>query len=298
MTLRRIAVAVDFSPESIYAFDHAVGLARRDGAAVTMVHVAVTIDPLEIGLPDAATLPAFRQLIVEDASATERALTELRARAVGVAVDSVVVDGFPDAALVAAAAERDADLVVLGTHGRTGLGRALLGSVAEKVIRTAGRDVMVARGAPPAGGYASVLVPTDFSPLSERALDAALALVADGGEVILFHAWHLPGGHPRSKTVDDAFEPVRQAVADGARRRGAEVIASRAGGRATLRVEVAEGNPARAIDQRAAGCDLIVMGGHGRRGLRRWLLGSTAEATVRGAPCSVVVVHPAEIKPG
>jgi nucleotide-binding universal stress UspA family protein len=293
MPPERIAVAIDFSPESERALEHAVAIARRGGASLVLVHVETAAEPLELGLTPDGALPAYQTFLVEELAESRRRLEELAAshRGGGLEVEVAVVEGFPDTALVETAAERAADLIALGTHGRTGLGRVLLGSVAEKVVRSAHRDVLVARGPAPAGGYPRVLVPTDFSPTADQALDLAVALAADGGEVVLFHGWQLPGAHYLpGRTSDAVLEPVRRAIEDGARAKADAAIAARAG-RVTFRFEVAEGSAARGIEERAAGYDLVVMGSHGRRGVRRWLLGSLAESTVRSAPCTVVVVH-------
>jgi nucleotide-binding universal stress UspA family protein len=213
-----------------------------------------------------------------------------------------VVDGFPDTGISEAAEDLDADLVIIGTHGRTGLKRLLLGSVAERVVRLCRRHVMVARAPVDAGGeagYRRILVPTDFSPRAELALQVALELVRPGGEIDLLHAWSLPaftGSLVPSRVTENALEPVRASLEAGAREKGDALIARHRREGVAVSLAVVNDSAARAIDACATATspDLIVMGGHGRRGLRRWVLGSVAEATVRHAPCSVVVVHPRE----
>jgi nucleotide-binding universal stress UspA family protein len=289
----RVLVALDFSAEAERALEHAVALVRRHGGQLVLCHAASAVEPLELGLlPDGGALPAYQAMIAEELAAGRRRLEELAARLAGqVAVELALVEGFPDSALVGLASEHDVDLLVVGTHGRTGLGRALLGSVAEKVVRIAHRDVLVARGPAPTRGYRRILALTDFSPLADRALDRALELAADDAEIVLLHAWQLAGDHYLpGGTAEATVAPIRQAVEASARARGEAVVAARA--RPGLRFELVEGAASRAIEALAVERDLIAMGSHGRRGLRRLLLGSLAESTVRTAPCSVVVVHP------
>lgn len=301
MNLRKLLVGIDFSPLSDGALAHAVRIAERSRAEVILAHAGTVIDPAETALaPESAALAEY-QKILNDHQADSRSRLTAMAREVtarGVRASELLLDGFPDTALVDGAEKVDADLLVLGTHGRTGLQRLLLGGVAERVVRLCRRHVLVTRaGGGGEGGYRRVLVATDFTPLGERSLDAALALCEPGGAIELLHAWHLPAfsGHLMPGPVSDAaLQPVKASLEQGAREKLDALVASRAGeGTPAIQVTIVNEPPSRAITERAeaGGHDLIVMGGHGRRGLRRWILGSVAEATVRHAPCSVLVMH-------
>jgi nucleotide-binding universal stress UspA family protein len=309
MALRRIVVGTDFSAESDIALAHGIRIARHVGAEVVLAHAGTVIDTADAALaPESAALLEYERIVAEHAEANRAHLEQLvtRVRATGLAATDKVVDGFPDTGLSEAAEELDADLLIIGTHGRTGLKRLLLGSVAERVVRLCRRHVMVARapvdpGAEP-GGYGRVLVPTDFSPRAELALEVALELVRPGGEIDLLHAWSLPaftGSLVPSRVTENALEPVRASIEAGAREKGDALIARHGREGVSISLIIVNDSAARAIDQAAtaSGPELIVMGGHGRRGLRRWVLGSVAEATVRHAPCSVVVVHSREPAP-
>jgi nucleotide-binding universal stress UspA family protein len=276
-------------------------------AEVVVAHAGTVIDTADAALaPESAALLEYERLVAEHAAENRVHLEEMvgRVRNRGVSASEREVDGFPDTGISETADEVDADLVVIGTHGRTGLKRLLLGSVAERVVRLCRRHVMVARPAPaePAGqgaaadGYRRILVPTDFSPRAELALEIAVELAGPGSAIELLHAWNLPaltGSLVPSRVTENVLEPVRASLEAGARQKGEALIARHARPSIQISLTVVNDSAARAIDQRSAGHDLIVMGGHGRRGLRRLILGSVAEATVRHASCSVVVVHEA-----
>jgi nucleotide-binding universal stress UspA family protein len=142
---RRILHASDFSPASRRAFDAAVGLAKANGAALTLVHV------LEPAIPwvevDYASPRAYRLITSARAAAAKQLEALVRtAKRAGVHSTGRLVDGNPRDAIPRAAARMHADLVVVGTHGRTGLDKLLLGSVAERVVATARCPVLTVRG--------------------------------------------------------------------------------------------------------------------------------------------------------
>ena len=311
MKLRRILVGTDFSQESEIALDHAMRIARHVDAEVILAHAGAAVDTADAGLsPESAALIEYERIVAEHAVESRARLEELatRARAGGIRASEHEVQGSADTGISEAADQVDAELVVIGTHGRTGLRRLLLGSVAERVVRLCRRHVMVARpsaGRDPsatAGGYRRILVPTDFTPRAELALELALELAEPGCAVELFHAWHLPAltaSLVPSRVSESALIPVRASLEAGAREKGNAVIARHTRPGSPITLAIVNDSPAHAIVERAlTGYDLIVMGGHGRRGLRRLILGSVAEATVRHAPCSVVVVHETAAQPG
>lgn len=299
MKITRIMVGTDFSAESEIALEHAVRIARHVGAELLLAHAGTVLDTADAALaPESAALLEYERIVAEHAAENRAHLAKLvaRVRASGVNASEQIVDGFPDTGISEAADELDVDLVVMGTHGRTGLKRILLGSVAERVVRLCRRHVMVARPAKDGqqAGYGRILVPTDFSPRAELALEIALDLVAAGGHIELLHAWSLPaltGSLVPSRVSESALEPVRASLEAGAREKGEALIARHVHPSAQMALTIVNDSAAHAIDKAAGGHDLIVMGGHGRRGLRRLILGSVAEATVRHAPCSVLVVH-------
>ena len=142
--IQRIVVATDFSEIADQAVDHAIDLAEQLGASVTLVHAYEL--PI-YGFPDGALITtadmAGRIMTIAQEGLT--ASVERR-KARGIPLKPVLRTGVPWEEINAVAADETADLIVVGTHGRRGLSRALLGSVAERLIRTATRPVLVVRG--------------------------------------------------------------------------------------------------------------------------------------------------------
>jgi universal stress protein A len=145
--IQKILVPVDFSEHSREAIRYACDLAERYGAALTLLHV-LQLPPPPAG-PDGALLfeaqsfDALREPLEQQLRLLAQELT-----ARGSTADSRLALGRPASEIVRVAAEGGYDLVVMGTHGRTGLGRALLGSVAERVVRRARCPVLTVRTTP------------------------------------------------------------------------------------------------------------------------------------------------------
>ena len=241
----------------------------------------------------------FERLLREHLAETRDRLEKIRERVGGngTRVSHMVIDGFADSGLAKAAEELDADLVIVGTHGRHGLDRFLLGSVAERVVRLSSRSVMVARGdAKAAGGFRRILVPVDFSEISDRVLDTAYAMAARDATVHVFNVWELPGANWTTYDTQHAKGgELREETTAAVVTAGAALIERNAPPKdVSVGFSAMENTASRGIQNRldAQSYDLVVTGSHGRRGLRRFMLGSVAEATVRYAPCSVIVVHP------
>ena len=93
--------------------------------------------------------------------------------------------------------DKQADLIVMGTHGRKRVARFFLGSVAQWIASHVECDVLAARGKAKEGGYKRILVPTDFSECSIQALERAFELVAPGGAIDIVHYWKIPVGSSR-----------------------------------------------------------------------------------------------------
>jgi len=297
MQIRKILVGTDLTDGATMAIEAAIDLARHVGAEVVLVH-ATTVPDYETPFrePPSELTRALESIVDE----RRERLQEVRERydGGGVTLSQVVVDAVPARGITQVAEELDADLVVVGTHGRKGLRRLLLGSVANRVVRHCKRSVAVARHKRGQGFHERVLVPTDFSHSAEVALETALALVADRGTIELLHCWQLPSESSGSwalakKLPGKQTRSLRSAFEDAAREAGAELLERYATDRAEARFSYIQANPKdgilRKLDEEDY--DLVVMGNRGRRGLTRWLLGSVAESVVRHAPCSVLVAR-------
>lgn len=297
----KIAVGIDFSPESELAARQAVEIARHVGGEIVLIHAAGTVEPPPSGPRSDpslfAAVEAYRQTIARSVAHARHRLEELRERlsGQGPVVSQVLAEGFPDAALTSAAGELGADLVVVGTHGLTGLRWFFLGSVAQHVVRLVRTDVLVARGAQAGrGGYHRILVGCDFSASSERALDRAIELAAPAAEIDVVHfAAFYPVADPDGMSYDLGAEHEAHLIA-ALEADGERLLAPRRrpdGPALRFHVRRGRATPGLVHWLEAGACDLAALGSHGRRGFRRAVLGSVAEAAVRRAPCSVLIAR-------
>ena len=210
-----------------------------------------------------------------------------RADLAGVAVTEEVRSGHVQSELRDAVDELDVRLVALTTHGRGGLRRFTMGSIADSLIRTATRSALVVHPASSRPPVARILVPLDGSATAELALAEARDLAAAlGAEIHLLRAVDLLGqiGMPwPAYGIDDAREQLTAWAEEylGAVEHPGETHS------------VAEGRPLDVILDYADrhGCGFIVMGTHGRGGVRRLALGSTADAIMRAADRPVLLVR-------
>ncbi len=303
MTIQKILLGTDFSEEAHVALDHALNIGRRVDAEVVLVHACTVPDTGEGRGIEGRMAEHLREILAENRTKLE----ELRERHAGqgARVSHMVKSGFADNGVVAAADEIDADLIVVGTHGRTGFKRFLLGSVAERVVRTSGRSVLVVRNTGSgAGGYKRILVPTDFSVTAERAIETALDVVAPEGTIVLFNAWQLPGpavgAWGPAVTDGPILKPLRDELGQVSEQNLAKLRDRYSPRHANIEIANIEDAPTHGVQAHMSKAetpyDLVVIGSHGRRGVSRWMLGSVAENVVRYAPCSVLVVHDPKAK--
>lgn len=265
-----ILIPTDGSDAATTAARYGLTLADRFDATV---HVLSVVDPDRFATGTVGD--------VDDLVRRQSAHFERRARA---AVDRVaasssrpvethVVEGRPATVLADAIDDYDADLVAMGTHGRSGVDRYLLGSLAERTLRTAHVPVLAVRadGPPDADPVMeTILLATDGSEGAERAADHAIAVAS------------ATGARLHALTVGDDDGPAVRA-ANRAREVGVDATAAARAGR-----------PHEAIESYAADhdADLVVVGTHGRTGVERVLLGSVAERVLRSATRPMLVVGP------
>lgn len=291
MSFRKILCPTDFSPGSEQALALAIQLAQASKAALVISH-AWFVPPLAYA-GEAWTLST--EVIDHMVKDGELGLATASAHASSLGVDNVtslLVNGRPGDRIVSTLNDDPAfDLVVVGTHGRTGLRRVLMGSTAEQVVRHAPCSVLVARPRVENAPIKSVLCPVDFSDSSRRALDMAAELIApEGTGITLLHSIDLPARYGEDPTLMTAVEEI-----DDRSGKLLETWAHQVRGttRAAITMQTRRGGPGAqilvALEQGTF--DLVVMGSHGRTGIRRALLGSVAEKVVRHASCPVLVAR-------
>lgn len=295
LQIRRILCPIDFSDASRHALAHAATIARWYGSSITALHVrsaASFVNPSIImaALPD-AVIPGLA-----DRPDLEAELREwLRTGAPDLQTEVAIAEGAPGARIVERARTLPADLIVIGSHGRVGVERLILGSVTEKVMRQASCPVMTV---PPAATATShlpfkhLLCPIDFSRSALAALQFAFSIAQESDArltlVSVFesnqdHAAKHPADTSefRSRWESETTRELNALVPDEVRN-WCSVESTVAFGRAPdqiLRL---------ALTARA---DLIVMGVQGRTAIDMALFGSTTNAVVREASCPVLTLR-------
>lgn len=291
-----VFAATDFSPPSDEAVRQAHERAKAPKAKLVVCHVVPDLLRVNMLFPQRSVEQGKARVELHDTAS--RALVERTCALTGRKPDefeAVIDDGTPYASIIDHAERSGAGLIVVGDRGSTGLGRVLLGSVADRVVRYAHCPVLVARAGARTG---RVLVASDLSDPSLPALSAAAdEAERTGAQVTALHCLE-PLAVAAGPEYGVAYAPVvpPEVLAEtraNARERLAQAVQQR-----SLRAEqqVVEGPPAATIVATAEelGADLIVIGTRGRTGVRRVLLGSVAESVVRHAPCSVLVVRMTE----
>ncbi len=296
MTVATIVVGCDLSEGSDQALARAIGIAEQHGSLVVLVHAQA--DDAQIEDVDNEMLRQLGEVSaavrIEEARQLADRLGLIQKR--GLRTEIISRIGPPAEVLANAASEHKAELIIVGTQGRTGISRFLLGSVATATVRHAPCDVLVCRGPSPQLPFQRPLVATDFSPAATRALAHAARLTAPGAAIEVIHAWQLPAGSWGATLLGQARFPwstVRDAVLSGAKTQADKIAKDSAHLGHPIHVELVQGPPTSVITHAAerGSHDLIAVGAHGHRGVRRLLLGSVAESTIRHSPCSVLVVH-------
>ncbi|MCX7601902.1 MAG: universal stress protein [Meiothermus sp.] len=294
---RKILIAVDESSCSERAGRVGLAFAKKLGAQVLVTHV-LKAPPAYWGLvvPSETIKRRAEEILAPWAELGRQMQLDLRTEPMH---DDDIAEG-----IVYLANRSQCDLIVMGTHGREGLGRMLLGSVAERVSRLAKMPVMLVRGdgqvEPSTGLFERILAPVDGSEAGRPAFKMAdqLATILDAELQILHVVPPLPApmvgpyvGNMTAFNWEDtlrAMEEQGEAIVENARKLAKAPRIKTALLKAQTRRE-ADVIVDFARDSRA---DLIVMGTHGRTGLERLLLGSVAEGVAHHAPVPLLLVRP------
>ena len=294
-----IVCPVDFSEFSRHALDCAVRLARWEHAKVVALHVFVNWPAVDV-VPSLSsnTLPKI-SLHDVNREAVVRLLREFVApyATEHVTVETLVVESpAVHREILAQAEATHADVIVIGSHGRSGFQRLLLGSITEKVLRTASCPVMVvpagvtslARTSQPP--FTRILCPVDFSCDALAALYRACELARHAGTAVtVLNVIDVPAALHEMPGFD--IDTYRRDAVIKSRTQLSELIPEKMAKR--LEVIVSEGRPEEEILRVAVerDLDLIVMGISGRHAVDLAVFGSTTHRVIRGAPCPVLTVR-------
>lgn len=289
MRFTKILCPIDFSEGSRQAMRTAARIANEHDAELVLFHAWYIPPVMEDGT---SILPP--SVIDEIAADAKRALddavqeaTTLGARHAG----GALAHGTPWAEVTRKLEQQAFDLCVIGTHGRTGLKRIFLGSVAEKVVRHAPCSVLVVRLDSKAQPFVHALCPTDFSESARQAVALAPSLVTPAGTISLLHVTEAPVSVSRDVSLTDFVKDLDRRATAALTTEAARLQPLTEARVAMLsRVGAAGAETLAAIDADPS-IDLVVMGSHGRTGIARVLLGSVAEKVVRHARCPVLVTR-------
>ena len=290
---RTIVVGTDFSDDAAVAAAWAGEIARQHGFRVVLVHAFAAE---AVPAPEFVPLPPqyYEEIHGEAKKRLDEEASRLRAGGVDVTGELLLCQA--STGVLDAARRHDAALIVAGTHGRTGWKRALLGSTAGRLVREATCPVLTVHrgdGAAPRPIH-SVLAPTDFSQDAALAADAAARLLGSAGtrrRLVLLHAYRVPieAMHLPAPVLMEAIRSTSESAHANLKRtrRSCSTPGS------SVEPIARQGYPPDVILEYASHepIDLIAMGTHGRSGLGRLLLGSTAERVLATAPCPVLTVR-------
>ena len=279
LPLDKILVCTDDSPASQGAVKTALDLAQACGARITLLHALEFYPYYEYPQPDAlGVTPAAGQELFELRERVAREHLDAwqqEAAQRGLTLEVRLQTGRQAyVEILAAADDLKPDLIIMGRRGKSGLERLLVGSVTARVIGHTPRKVLVAPR-DTVLTFKRLLVASDGSPASEAAFEEALSMAKKtGAQLNLITASHGELDPKRAKAL------VKE-LAAAAQRLEVPLATFTPGGR-----------PEEAIIQMATAkkIDLIIMGSHGRTGLKRLLLGSVAERVIGQAACPVLVV--------
>jgi nucleotide-binding universal stress UspA family protein len=276
----KILCPTDFSDNSIAALEQAAKLARKSGSLLYLMHVEF------IPLRSPAELNKYVEVSTEPGKLRLQEIA--RKHLAGVKHELVLRVGWPAEVIDKAAADLDVDLIVMATHGREGVARLFLGSIAEHVVRTSARPVLSFGPGASLGTLKRILCPVDFDPRSLAALKFGWRIAQEYGATLSvlhvvrapFEPSEVPAEPAASEWEQDAHALLAKAAADN--------LGSKAG----CKLLVRRGNPAAAIFEveKELRPSLIVMATHGRIGLSHMLLGSVAERIVRESTIPVMTV--------
>jgi nucleotide-binding universal stress UspA family protein len=294
MSFKRILVPLDGSQLAERALVPALALAAGLSAKLFFIRVAI---PLSLNLD-----PKYYQAITElRQDEAKRYLWSIQSRFSSAAeIVTQVVVGRPARSIINFAQEKEIDLIVISSHGRSGVNRWIYGSVADKVLHNApcAKVIIHPQVIIEPFSIKRILVPLDGSPIAEQALDPALALAeALRARLIVLRVAPKPQipvqpvpGWPGLDVVMEAAEEEANAYLQG-------LQAAMGDSPVAISSHTATGLAAESIIEIADSqkVDLIVICSHGRSGIERWVFGSVAEKVLRAANSVTLVIRGQEV---
>lgn len=301
----RILVPLDGSPLAERVLDHLAPFATVGKTEVLLVRV--------ISLAGIAAAPpgTYERILTLTTENMEQEATlylderKRELRALGYRVRTLVAEGEAASVICDLAEAHQVDMIAMSTHGRSGVSRWALGSVADHVVRVASKPVMLVRGtiAPPSHERLQrILLPLDGSPEAEKAVVHAGQIARmSGATVLLMRAIHLQTEpeHRGRLAGMERRNALRRQRGRMAQEYLARVQQSLAAQGVSTEIHVVQQPPAHAIltTAKREAVNLVIMRTHGRSGLRRLVYGSVANRILRSLPCPLILLREGEPVP-
>jgi nucleotide-binding universal stress UspA family protein len=283
--IHNVLIATDFSPCSNLALSFGLELAR---GYLANAHVVFVVPTDQFMVAGADAYEAAKDVARRDLLELKQELRKKHSYLEGEDYHLFLLEGDVAESILDFARQKQADVIVVGTHGRGGLGRALMGSVAERVFRQSPVPVLtlgphlqrIAR----AGTPRNILVPVDFTPASERAARYAAAMAREHNATLtmlhVIERWPAEAQADRARVMRELREKVEKLVREDAK-----------GLRCKVRVEVGRVVETILYTANSTEADLVVMGVRPRTGLLNRLMWPYAYEIVRDAACPVLTVR-------
>lgn len=314
---QRILIPLDGSALAEHALSVGLRIARFSGASLTLLRVVNLPDDMTY-LSRGSAMMNLADIIVRDRAEAEAYLQKIASRSdvAGIEVITHVVDGNPAQSILSEARTSAMDLILMCSHGDTGLKRWMFGSVSLHVARHSAIPVFVLRpgadGAvvlPQTAGQVRMMVPLDGSQLAEEILPPAIALTK-ALSAPLPGALHLASVVPffTAETTDELDQVVKAAqeylvsIEQQLRQKGDATHLTITSSVTVLAdvahalVELAETGKGMEQIKDFTGCGVIAMSTHGRSGIKHWMMGSIAERMLASTKLPMLIVRPQEIR--
>lgn len=283
-----VLVPLDGSQLAEHALPFAVRVTLGSQGKLVLVRATMNIAAVRVGTASAMRIAADRQRV--ELAEARVALAKVREdlRPIWANVEAIAIPGPAAWAILDQARERLADLIVMSSHGRSGVERSLFGSVADEVLREGPVPVLLVGSACaewPEQRTLRLLVALDGSPLAEAALDPALKLASWlGAEIVLVRVVEQTHNGEAEREAHDYLDPIARRIRE-------------AGKNVQVAVPVGVAAPAIVETAQTTAADVIALATHGRSGLARIVLGSVATGTLQRAHVPVLLVRNVRVAP-
>jgi len=294
MQINQILVPTDFSENAELALEYAIALAKQCSAKLHLLHTPVVPTYLLMDLSYSPGPEAVTRILNDAQEALDRQSQTINAA--GVEHFTVIREGTVHEVIRDYAEEHDVDLVVVGTHGRSGISKLMYGSVTERVLKTVHTPIIVV---PPKGGRvpSSIVIAYDFSEPAKHAAEVARAIHGVcHGSLHLVHSYLDVWGEytDRGAVVGEAAEKRREALhlgLEGMLKDDAKELFSIDS--QAIQTHLVTGDPEEGILKVAdeVGATLICAGTTGKSGIERLLIGSVARRLLHDSEIPLLLTH-------